>query len=199
MFERLKRRRLVGGRLVNGDRACSFCQMHYEPLFERSDLPGGGARICHHCAQLAATTLNEAAGIASRRAAWLRFSLRTAFLVVTLLAVWLAWNVNVVLQRRAMRNWIERIGGRAAIAGQPAYFSGETYHPWLWREADEPRWKINFWRRIMGDQPIRAVVLPPSIERSDVHRVQKLFPEVQSIHSLVPQPPPTTEAAAVSE
>jgi len=189
MFERLKRRRLIGGQLVKADRACSFCQMHYEPLFERSDAPGAaGVRICHHCAQLAATSLAQAIGMASRRPAWLRYSLRTAFIAVTLLAVWLAWNVNVVLQRKAMRRWIDSIGGRAVISGQSAYSSGESYHPWLWREADEPRWRLNFWRKLMGDQPIHAVILPPGIERRDVHRVQRLFPEVQSIHSLVEQP-----------
>src|ERR1700690_2367557 len=42
---------------------------------------------------------------------WLRFSLRTLFVVVTVFGIWLGWQTNVVRERRTMRDWLEARGG----------------------------------------------------------------------------------------
>jgi len=42
---------------------------------------------------------------------WFRFSLRTLFVVVTVLGIWLGWNAEIVRERTAMRNTIRRSGG----------------------------------------------------------------------------------------
>jgi hypothetical protein len=39
----------------------------------------------------------------SRR--WFRFSLRTLFVVVTVVGVWLGWNMNIVRHRRELVEW----------------------------------------------------------------------------------------------
>ena len=42
---------------------------------------------------------------------WFRFSLRTMFVVVTMFACWLGWNLHVVQNRQAARRLIVENGG----------------------------------------------------------------------------------------
>src|SRR5262245_42717557 len=181
---------------LTADKRCSFCRRQQPTLVEGpSGAAGGGSLVCAKCAEQAASLLRYETAALRRRHAWWRFSLRTLLVGVTLLAVWLGWNANTVLQRKAMRRWIERIGGRAAVDGQSAFLSGETYLPWFWRQADEQRWRLTPWRRLMGDQPMDTVVLPPHVEARDLHRVQVLFPEVRMINQLAAEPAVSTAAS----
>jgi hypothetical protein len=46
---------------------------------------------------------------------WLRFSLRTLFVLVTVIACWLGWQVHVVQHRHAVLRQIEADGGLVFI------------------------------------------------------------------------------------
>jgi hypothetical protein len=84
---------------------------------------------------------------------WLRFSLRTLFVVVTVFCVWLGYHVNWIHQRRALLNE-QNVAVSFAPARRPPSFGlwllgerGATavflqYNGWLgieWSEADEAR------------------------------------------------------------
>jgi hypothetical protein len=174
---------------ITADKRCSFCRQQQPGLVEGpTGVASSAPLICARCAERAAWLLRHETAALRRERAWWRFRLRTLLVGLTLFAVWLGWNVNIVLQRKAMRRWIERTGGRAAVDGQSAFLSGETYVPWFWRQADEQRWRLTPWRRLMGDQPMDTVVLPPHVEARDLHRVQMLFPEVRMINVLASEP-----------
>jgi len=132
--------------------------------------------------------LRRETALRQRTRRWWRFSLRTLLVGVTVLAVWLGWNANVILQRKAMRRWIEQVGGRAAVDGQTAELSGETYLPLFWRQADERSWRITPWRRLMGDQPLDVIVIPPGVGAGNIRLIRMLFPEVRMINQFASEP-----------
>lgn len=66
---------------------------------------------------------------------WLRFSLRTALLVFTLVAVWLAWLVPRIQKQRAAVQWMEGFG-------RTVYYS-HMRKPKGQRDAPVPQWLID--------------------------------------------------------
>ena len=106
---------------------------------------------------------------------WLRFSLRTLFVVVTLLAVGIGWLTSIVQARRAIRAELERHAGpsfdpyKAIIweQGSISEFSGRTWTP-------NP---IPWYRRLLGDEPVGTLGLPIDATEEDRRRIQAAFPE----------------------
>jgi hypothetical protein len=111
---------------------------------------------------------------------WFRFSLRTLFVVVTIVACWLGWNVNIVHQRRAMRSMIERRRGEVHVA-----------HPTDWDEIRRlerqllhypspvyPDVQVPRLRAFLGDEPIEWIIVRTEAE---VAEARALFPEAQAV------------------
>lgn len=94
---------------------------------------------------------------------WLRFSLRTVFVVVTVLAVFLGWLVFQL-------NWIEQ--RRQAVA------DGTVDMRIIHTFEHTPR-RVPWTLRLFGEHEIDAdaLLLPPTATEADVARVRGLFPE----------------------
>ena len=90
-----------------------------------------------------------------------RFTLRTLFVVVTLLAIpcaWVGWQAKIVRDRKAKLAEIEAVVGRGAIF------------------LVTPPSNLPLHRRIFGDEEIEALWLKVSMQTDDI---QKLFPEAR--------------------
>jgi len=92
---------------------------------------------------------------------WLRFSIRTLLVAVTIFCVCLAWQASAVRERVVLRALIEEQGGLVAAAGSHQ----SPYAPTV----------INRW---LGDEEIESVEFtgkPPSLDLQQ--RIEKTFPE----------------------
>jgi hypothetical protein len=98
---------------------------------------------------------------------WLQFSLGTMFLLVTVVAVWLALTTADIRARKAMRGWITANQGMIVTgADSPAYFD------------PPPRAvEISVVRRWLGDEAIAYVWMPKCATNSDWSHARPLFPE----------------------
>ena len=94
---------------------------------------------------------------------WLRFSIRTLLVAVTIFCVWLGWQVSIVRERKAVRKLIDEAGG---YHGNP--FSGI--------EAKELIPKVSWFRQRLGDEGVREWTLPKKLE-AERARVVRAFPE----------------------
>ena len=96
----------------------------------------------------------------STRRRWFRFSLRTLFVFVTLVCVWLGYSANWISQRRA----ILRTDGISV--------------PEKWRRPPRPLAPGGLW--ILGEEGFRAIIVAEQLQGSHddlIERVKKLFPE----------------------
>jgi hypothetical protein len=116
--------------------------------------------------------------MASRR--WLQFSLRTAFVLWTIAAAWLGWNVYVVRERRT-----------ALEAMQP------DHNFWVNTASDWSRyWSTNARagnvglhelpavskiRVLLGDEAVQAIWCSPDTPKKELERLKRLFPEAQVV------------------
>jgi len=84
-----------------------------------------------------------------------RFSLRTLFIVMTVVCVWLGWNLNIVRERKLARAAIERERWELINGGETS---------WI--------------RSALGDQRIERIVrrYPPS---QDLSLARACFPEAR--------------------
>lgn len=91
---------------------------------------------------------------------WFRFSLRTFFVVVTILAVWLGYQINWIRQRRDVR-------ASTTISIPILCFVTEE-------ASDAPPWPLAWFGEKSGGP---EWVLPATTSDEELARVQKLFPE----------------------
>jgi hypothetical protein len=110
------------------------------------------------------------------RRRWFRFSLRTLFVVVTAVAVWLAYYIHWMDERRDARAWIDA----QYVGGSIGFYK-------------EPRPGLPWMLRILGEKPEKLILMqhgpstrddkqaPPEYERL-LQRVTSLFPEAQVIN-----------------
>jgi hypothetical protein len=103
--------------------------------------------------------------ISKRR--WFRWSLRTMFVVVTVLGVWLGWNFHYVRERDKMAAWIAAEGG--------SVIKGPASRPW---KALPRSWSF------LGAESVSQVVLGGSDRYTvdDLRRAESLFPEAEILH-----------------
>src|SRR5436190_528288 len=99
---------------------------------------------------------------ANRR--WLRFSLRTMLVVVTLVCVLIGWFVSewkFVRDRRAFDLRARASGTGYAFSGNLASLGASWPEPMEEGEY-ETKWppSIPFWRRWLGDEPFGLVMVP---------------------------------------
>lgn len=88
------------------------------------------------------------------------------FVVVTAFAVWLGRQVNVVRERKAMRDWLN--DGNSYYVG----ISGDR----LVAVFNNPA-TIPIWRRWLGDEPVEFIGIFKEMPKTKVDDVQSLFPE----------------------
>ena len=118
---------------------------------------------------------------------WFRWSLRTLFVAVTVLCVWLGWQVNVVQQRRAMANRIRAEGGSVVlvvVSGETANgleiskLDGVAPNP-----GDQLLSSVGYFLRVrqwwLGDFPATYVELPVGSTDLQVQRATSVFPEAE--------------------
>ena len=107
----------------------------------------------------------------STRRHWLRFSLRGLLLVVTLLAVWLGWNVHVVRQQKAALAELRITQG---VYSLPATKIG-----WFRvRDSQSPIPRVSLVRRLLGDDALLVIVCPPKL-RPKLKSQLAAFPEAR--------------------
>ena len=97
---------------------------------------------------------------------WFSFSLRTLFVVVTVVGGalgWLGWNLRIVRARQEMLNLVDEHGQFSLLV---IFDTDLKKIPWI--------------RRRMGDQSVSVIATRDSnpIQR---HRLKKLFPEADEI------------------
>jgi hypothetical protein len=107
------------------------------------------------------------------RRRWFRFSLRTLFVVVTVLSIWLGWQAKIVRDRKAAMVEINGVGGSYT-------------HEKLWPNApNELPARIPFWRKWLGDRPVEAIFIRS--DRPVTASLDTLFPEAR-IERYLPDP-----------
>jgi hypothetical protein len=133
---------------------------------------------------------------AKPRRRWFSFSLRTLFVLVTLLSVWLGYELKIVRERRALVTWIEQHGGYISDDSSlppPLAFEKFTWFP------RKPNLQNNFdarppivytfkrprvtsglrwYRKWFGDREVEVIVVPIVWEKQpEVLRLDAMFPE----------------------
>ena len=104
---------------------------------------------------------------------WLRFSVRTLLVAVTIFCVWLGWQVNIVRDRKAMMQRIEEAGG---VGG--AGFQSRKDPPMPW------------YRKKLGDSANAHIRVPWDWTAEQIAEVSALFPEA-TVHKQRPPADPS--------
>jgi hypothetical protein len=105
----------------------------------------------------------------------LRFSIRTLLVAVTIFCVWLAWQVSIVRERRAVMDAVYSQDSLGAFWPYPEF----EYRPDFPDEVGERMavaMRLSFVRRMMGDVPIDRVECRV---RELLKRVEDAFPEAE--------------------
>jgi protein-S-isoprenylcysteine O-methyltransferase Ste14 len=105
---------------------------------------------------------------------WFRFSLRTLFVVVTLVGLWLGYYLNWMQQRREARAWLDCqfIGGSfGPIQSDPSAF------PWGLRLLSEERRSFILMRHEPTEHDWKK--RPPEEYLRLMEKVRRLFPEAE--------------------
>lgn len=100
---------------------------------------------------------------------WFRFSLRTLFVVITLIAVCLGWQASIVCERQALL-----AEGKARGLWSPDY--GHDSHGWLNGLSV---------RRMMGDKPVPFFIVWDNIEPYDYSTLISAFPEARLYYAII--------------
>jgi hypothetical protein len=109
-----------------------------------------------------------------------RFSLATLFLAVTAICVWLAWNVRLIHERKAV---IEMILSRHGVAnGEGDELLGVVYRGMLAEHLD----RIPTLWKLFGVKPIGDVFLPNDEFTPEERRhIRDAFPELETFDGLL--------------
>ena len=107
-----------------------------------------------------AVSMNTTTEMPKRRR--FRFSLRTLFVVITVLTVWLGWNVYQVRTREMVRQYIVNSGQGGLVLGPP-----------------EKPWKsLPIMWRLLGVEPVQTLRLEGmSLTDEDRKEIVASFPE----------------------
>ncbi|HEY1599862.1 MAG TPA: hypothetical protein VGG64_09690 [Pirellulales bacterium] len=130
--------------------------------------------------------------VPSIRRRWYQFGLGTMFVLVTLFAVWLGWQINVVRERQAVRVFIEEQGGiaRSLQDWRPMRYPPGYVGPR--QGAIPPKISLPFWRHWMGDEPVAEILWPAGSPESKMEYAAAVFPEAARILFMPPGIVPAT-------
>lgn len=109
------------------------------------------------------------------RRRWFRFGLRTLFVLLTVLGVWVGVQMNWLRERREARAWIEKNGG-VVLDHVPHDFSIAGGKPQRW---DPARVRAPWPIRLLGGEPVGFVVFHDAKGQSA--RLSKIFPEAKIV------------------
>jgi hypothetical protein len=110
------------------------------------------------------------------RRRWFNFSLRTLFILVTVLCCWLGWEMSVVRSRQAA---LSRIKGNMAFSVTTAQSYRER---WPAGMSVPTLATIPLVRRLLGDEAIQEIVVHrwfQSFSEEELSRLTRAFPEAQ--------------------
>jgi hypothetical protein len=99
---------------------------------------------------------------------WLRFSLRSALIAVTLACAWLGWQSHLVHERKALRQW---------LAWRDVPLNQVLFLPNPGMQMAPHLAAISWIRRAMGDEGVADIELPIDVPTDDARRVASSFPE----------------------
>ena len=102
-----------------------------------------------------------------------RFRLRTLFVVITLLCLWLGWQVKIVRDRQTVRQQLAARGAQIRELPPPEVRQGISYDlDFQYAEAHGPPW----YRVLLGDVAV-ATIYFPKIATEDLQQASRYFPE----------------------
>jgi hypothetical protein len=108
---------------------------------------------------------------------WFHYSLRTLFVVVTLFALWLGWELKFIRDRRSFLKSMDELRDAEmtqAATGLTVAFGGLG---WTFQGAPAVDVRIPFWRRWRGDEAQIGLILPRSSTDADMENAKRLFAE----------------------
>jgi hypothetical protein len=114
---------------------------------------------------------------------WFRYSLRTLLVVVTVLACWLAWNVNIARQRKQAIARIVSEGGQVITWTDVANSSPKLRN---WQSTRRLPWSL----KLVRAEPVTFINVegPSFTDARGNARLERLFPE--AVITLRVQPAP---------
>jgi hypothetical protein len=107
-----------------------------------------------------------------RRRRWLRFSVRTLLIAVTVFCVWLGWQVSIVRERKAVMTDLDKELVESAVLNRE--YVSRT------RNRTLPYAEVTWRQRVLGDE-LHATVLLLDAGRHRYEDVAKLFPEADVV------------------
>ena len=106
---------------------------------------------------------------------WFRFSLRTLFVLVTLVGVWLGLEIQQIRQRANMLKWLDERPPVDAVFVTPGYDATQNeFNRWRYLIDDA---YLSWFRRFLGDHFITTVVYPDEATADELRHVKRMFPE----------------------
>ena len=108
-----------------------------------------------------------------------RFSLRTLFVLVLMLALpmaWLSWQLSIARYRLAMLKQIDVECGDSILPFNSIAEDNDVrtyYDPYL----PKPAGKLPWYRTMFGDRLVPLICLPPSSSGNELAKIKITFPE----------------------
>jgi hypothetical protein len=90
--------------------------------------------------------------------------LGTMFILVTVVAVWLGWELTFIRERQVFIKTLRDGGGQCLIASDPEFLKTGLATP-----------TIPFWRRWLGDEAVALVVPRDLMTEADEGKTRKFF------------------------
>ena len=102
---------------------------------------------------------------------WFRFtfSLQTLFIVVTIVGVWLGWQLKIVRERKAVLAEIKRNSLSARCDSVESLDAEDAEFYQIYR--------VSFVRRLLGDESYMRIYIPPTMGPKWTMRAELAFPE----------------------
>ena len=123
---------------------------------------------------------------------WFRFSLRSLFVAVTVICVWLGWNLNTVRERQKIRNWVVANGGTVVVGEKSfiwfVFMVSSNGHMGRARKFDferlEQQCVVPLQRRWLGDEEVYCIFMPFTANEADVRQAIACFPGSEILASM---------------
>ncbi len=125
---------------------------------------------------------------ANTKRRWFRFSLRTLFVVVTVVACWLGWNVHQVQKRKALfQEFVAEHQARLRVFKKVGDWGGSvSWHSETIQQAPATPTPIPLIQRLLGDE---AHTIIHRSREADARRTMRYFPEATIIYYTGPSGP----------